>query len=78
MPLLQLLRSLLALDDPDGGVLTCRAMIESVQDCSTITLHDDTPQQVGLLISLIYDRRMENLTREAVDSALKICRKCVA
>lgn len=52
-----------------------RTMITSVDDSSTITLHGDTPKQVALMVSLIYQFNHCSLKDATVDDTLTMCKK---
>lgn len=52
-----------------------RTVINSVEDSCTLTLHDDTPEQVALLISLFYESDMASMTARTIRSALQLATK---
>ena len=52
-----------------------RSLVEDVGSCKTITLHDNSPDSIALLISLMYDRNAELLTADNVEQALGLCDK---
>lgn len=48
-----------------------RSLIESIKDCSTITLHGDTEKQVALLISLVYEANTMLSDADEVSTSLQ-------
>ena len=54
---------------------SCRSLIKDIAACSTITLHDNSPAEIALMISLMYERHSESLTAANVDKILKLCSK---
>ncbi len=55
---------------------TCRNAIVDLKDDSRYTVHDDKPEDVALLVSVLYEPVAESLSEANIGAALRMSHKC--